>query len=89
MRLDHLPQGRPARLIAFHDETETGGRGRLVRRLRELGMDEGVTVTILHHAAFGDPIVLAVEEVEIALRRAEAATVEVEPLDTPRAEADA
>ena len=48
MRLDQLPLNRPARVsaIAWADLAETAAR-----RLRELGLDEGVTVEALHGRA--------------------------------------
>jgi ferrous iron transport protein A len=50
------------------------------RRLRELGFDEGVSIELLHHGPMGrDPIACRVGRMTIALRRAQAAAITVEP----------
>lgn len=50
------------------------------RRLRELGVDEGVTVEVLHRAAFGrGPIACRIGRMTVALRRPVAAAVSVVP----------
>jgi len=50
------------------------------RRLRELGFDEGVSIELLHHGPMGrDPIACRVGRMTIALRRAQAAAISVEP----------
>jgi len=52
--------------------------GELERRLLELGFVEGATVEILHEGAFGrDPIAVRLDDARVALRRREAAAVEV------------
>lgn len=53
----------------------------LVRqRLIEMGFDVGVPVSLLHVGPFGgDPICVEVGHTKIALRRAEAALVTLEP----------
>ena len=55
----------------------------LERRLLELGFVEGARVELLHEGLFGrNPIALKVEDMRVALRRHEAAslTVRVEPV---------
>ena len=55
----------------------------LERRLLELGFVEGARVELLHEGLYGrDPIALKVEDMRVALRRHEAAslTVRVEPV---------
>jgi ferrous iron transport protein A len=50
------------------------------RRLRELGVDEGVTVEKLHKGPFGiDPIACRIGRMTIALRTAQAAAIAVGP----------
>ncbi|TZG27166.1 FeoA family protein [Sphingomonas montanisoli] len=50
------------------------------RRLRELGVDEGVTVEKLHKGPFGrDPIACRIGRMTVALRSAQAAAILVEP----------
>jgi len=54
----------------------------LERRLLELGFVEGALVELLHEGLLGhDPIAVRVDGVTIALRRAQAAAVLLEPLD--------
>ena len=53
------------------------------RRLRELGVDEGVSVEKLHKGPFGiDPIACRIGRMTIALRTAQAAAIAVGPLTT-------
>jgi ferrous iron transport protein A len=50
------------------------------RRLRELGVDEGVPVEKLHKGPFGlDPIACRIGRMTIALRSAQAAAIAVRP----------
>ena len=77
MRLDQLPLRQRSRIFAI-DWDQLGERG--ARRLRELGFDAGVMVEALHHGPFGfDPIACRIGRMTIALRRAQAAAVMVEP----------
>lgn len=51
------------------------------RRLRELGVDEGVPVEKLHKGPFGiDPIACRIGRMTVALRTAQAAAIAVGPL---------
>lgn len=51
------------------------------RRLRELGVDEGVSVEKLHKGPFGiDPIACRIGRMTVALRTAQAAAIAVGPL---------
>ena len=51
----------------------------LERRLLELGFVEGATVELLHEGLFGrDPIAMKVDDMRVALRRHEAATITVQ-----------
>ena len=77
LRIDELPNGRRA-VIA---EIGRDGDARTVRRLHELGFDEGVDVEVLHRGPVGGcPIALRVGNMTVALRRAQAAMIAVEPL---------
>lgn len=50
------------------------------RRLRELGVDEGVAVEKLHKGPFGvDPIACRIGRMTVALRSAQASAISVEP----------
>jgi ferrous iron transport protein A len=48
------------------------------RRLRNLGVDEGVVVESLHRAPFGDPLAVRIGRMRVALRRAAASAIQVE-----------
>ena len=76
-RVDELKSGRRA-VIAGIDRD---GDPRTVRRLYELGFDEGVDVQVLHRGPVGGcPIALRVGNMTVALRRAQARMISVEPL---------
>ncbi len=50
------------------------------QRLHELGFDEGVDVELLHRAPFGgDPLAVRVGNMTVALRKAMARLIEIEP----------
>lgn len=50
----------------------------LERRLLELGFVEGASVELLHEGLFGrDPIAMKVDDMRVALRRHEAATLTI------------
>ncbi|WP_116090019.1 FeoA family protein [Sphingomonas crusticola] len=76
MRLDQLPL-RTASRIASVDWDSLGPRE--ARRLRELGFDDGVAIEALHHGAWRGPLACRVGRMIVALRRAVAASVIVEP----------
>ncbi len=79
MNLDALPIGQRARVIAVDwtvlapDEAQ---------RLQALGVDVGARVTVAHRGVFGgaDPIALTVGRMTVALRRAHARAMAVEPV---------
>ncbi|WCT75516.1 FeoA family protein [Sphingomonas naphthae] len=78
MSLDQLPLRQPAEITAIDWDALSAGEG---RRLRELGFDEGVGVEALHHGPFGlDPIACRIGRMTIALRRATASAVAVDPI---------
>ena len=54
------------------------------RRLRELGFDEGVAVEPLHGAGFvaRDPLAVRIGRMTVAIRKAHAAAIAVDPLMT-------
>jgi ferrous iron transport protein A len=77
LRLDDVPLGQAA-TIARIDWTQLGEAA--ARRLRALGFDAGVTVEPLHRGVFGsrDPIAVRIGRMQVALRRTQAAAIEVE-----------
>ena len=77
--LDQLGRGVRARVVAI-GWSELGASE--ANRLRHFGFDEGVMVEQLHQGPFGrDPIAMKVDDMRVALRRHEAAslTVRFEP----------
>lgn len=75
--LDELPFHRSA-IVAGVDWSalSTGD----ARRLRNLGVDEGVAIMTLHGAPFGrDPLAVRIGRMQIAIRRAQARAILVEP----------
>ena len=76
--LDTISPRRPA-TISSVDWSALGPQD--ARRLRELGFDEGVAIEKLHEAPFGrDPLAVKVGRMTVAIRRAHAAAVSVEPV---------
>ncbi len=57
------------------------GQGPVRQRLLDFGFQPGRVVTMLRNAPMGDPIEIQVGDTFIALRRREAAHVEVRPAD--------
>jgi ferrous iron transport protein A len=75
LRLDQLAKGQAA-LISAIDGNRLGGAGE--QRLRALGFDEGVSVELLHHGPIGsDPLACRVGRMLVAIRRSQAAAVQV------------
>ncbi|MEY4555126.1 MAG: hypothetical protein RL093_245 [Pseudomonadota bacterium] len=68
--------------VGDHNQTDEHAL-ELERRLLELGFVEGAQVELLHEGLFGrDPIAMKVDDMRVALRRHEAAslTVQFEPV---------
>lgn len=79
--LDKLPLGRAGEIVSINWSVLTEKDG---RRLRELGVDEGVTVEKLHNGPFGnDPIACRIGRMTVALRSAQAAAIAVGPRSNP------
>lgn len=80
MRLSDLATGQQAKVVKIL------GHGAFRKRLIEMGFIKGREVNVLLHAPLRDPIKYRILDYEVSLRRAEAALIEVVPLDTPLAE---
>lgn len=64
--------------VGIHGDHQAEGI-ELERRLLELGLVEGANIELLHEGAFGrDPIALKVDDMRVALRRKEAASLTVD-----------
>lgn len=78
VRLAQLPRLEPGTVAAvdWHALSEPEGR-----RLRELGLDEGVEVEMLHRSSLlgGGPVACRIGRMTVALRRHVAAAIHVLP----------
>jgi len=75
--LDKLPLRKTGAIVAVDWQSLSD---KDARRLRELGVDEGVPVEKLHKGPFGiDPIACRIGRMTIALRTAQAAAIAVGP----------
>ena len=69
--LDRLPMGVAARVVSVT------GAGPVARRLMEMGVVPGAPVSVVKAAPLGDPLEVRVRGYHLALRRAEANTIQV------------
>lgn len=71
--LEQLARGQRARIVRI------GGQRALRRRLLDMGLVTGETVTLTAIAPLGDPLELRVKGYRLSLRKEEARLVVVEP----------
>ena len=78
LTLDRLPIGCPARIAGVDWDALDPDEG---RRLRALGIDTGALVTVAHRGVLAgrDPLAVQIGRMTVALRRAHARTMRVEP----------
>lgn len=75
MTLDEVAPGTRVRIV------EIGGRDlSLQQRVREMGLMEDDVVEVTRVAPLGDPIAVRHEDLQLSLRRSEAALIVVEAL---------
>lgn len=76
--LDQMPVGQTARIVSVDWAALADSEA---RRLRELGLYEGVEVEVLHRGAlfFRDPLAVRVGRMRVVLRSVHAAAVILEP----------
>lgn len=55
-----------------------GGEGAVKRRIMDMGITKGVSVTVRKVAPLGDPIEVTVRGYELSIRKADAEKIEVE-----------
>lgn len=67
--LTALSVGQQARIVRIE------ARGELARRIRDMGLGSGMTVSVMGYAPLRDPLALRCAEATIALRRKEARTI--------------
>lgn len=70
--LRELAVRKSAQIVRVH------GEGALKRRLMDMGLTRGTTVTVKKVAPLGDPIEVTVRGYELSLRKADAALIEIE-----------
>jgi len=74
LTLDQLRFGQQARIVAI-----TGGRG-LQRRLQQIGIHPGDTVSLASQGSFRGPLLITVNGARLALGRGVARRILIEPL---------
>ena len=72
MKLTNLPIGESAKVLSIT------GNSPITKRLMEMGVVPGVAVRLVKSAPFGDPLEVRVRGYNLAMRRSEAQTIEVE-----------
>ncbi len=79
MTLDSIKRGTSAEIVAIDWAALAPDEG---KRLRALGVDEGVQVELVHKGVFGtsDPLAITIGRMTIAIRRVHAAAMQVKPL---------
>jgi Fe2+ transport system protein FeoA len=70
--LSHVPIGQSATIVRI------GGEGMTRRRLLDMGLTTGETVTVERAAPLGDPIEVLVKGYHLSLRKQEASQILVE-----------
>ena len=78
MQLDQLPLGQTARIVAVDWPSLVPEEA---QRLRSLGLDAGAEVTLAYRGVFAgrDPLAIEIGRMTVALRRAHARAMQVEP----------
>ncbi len=71
MTLDNIPQGTEAWITSVE---ASGNQG---LRLMEMGVVPGATIRLVKSAPLGDPIEVCIRDYHLALRRAEAKSIQV------------
>ena len=79
MTISDLKIGESGKII------HVGGEGALRQHFLDMGMIPGVTVTLMKYAPMGDPLELKIFGYELTLRKADAAQIQVEPVEKSEA----
>jgi Fe2+ transport system protein FeoA len=72
MKLSNLSIGETAKVLSIK------GNNPITKRLMEMGVVPGVLVRLVKSAPFGDPLEIRVRGYNLAMRKSEAQTIEVE-----------
>lgn len=74
--LADLERGQRARVVGYGTSVEPSA----ARRLFDLGLMPGIKVTMVRRAPLRDPVIFRVGDYEIALRSAQARSIQIEVL---------
>ena len=74
MKLDNLAIGKSAVIISL------GGTGALRQHFLDMGLIQGVEVTVVKYAPMGDPIEIKIHDYELTLRKEDAQKIEVKEI---------
>ena len=74
MKLDNLAIGKSAVIISV------GGTGALRQHFLDMGLIQGVEVTVVKYAPMGDPIEIKIHDFELTLRKEDAQKIEVKEI---------
>ena len=75
MRADQLPFHHIATIVSVDWQQLDPGTA---NRLRDFGVDEGVTIQLMHRGPVGrDPLALKIGRMTVALRKSQAAAIQV------------
>ena len=80
MKLKDLQIGKIAKITAV------GGQGAVRQHLLNMGVIPNAEITLLKYAPLGDPIEVRIHGYFLSLRLAEAAQIEIEPIDKSKLE---
>ena len=70
--LKDVPIGKSAKVVKLHSE------GALRRRIMDMGITRGTTITIRKVAPLGDPLEITLRGYELSIRKSDAELIEVE-----------
>lgn len=70
--LKDIAPGKSATVVRLH------GEGAVKRRIMDMGITKGVSVSVRKVAPLGDPIELTVRGYELSIRKEDASAIEVE-----------
>lgn len=74
MKLDNLVIGKSAVIVSV------GGTGALRQHFLDMGLIQGVEVTVVKYAPMGDPIEIKIHDFELTLRKEDAQKIEVKEI---------
>ena len=74
MKLDNLAIGKSAVIVSV------GGTGALRQHFLDMGLIQGVEVTMVKYAPMGDPIEIKIHDFELTLRKEDAQKIEVKEI---------